>query len=267
MVTSASGEGQNTLDRGQDTALDGERLQLIQEKLDEFQHLEAEFKSCFRFLQEIQGQRRLPEVAVAQSVRLLHALWICERKDRLFSVPIAQDRYDGRHCLELLQVWQEGDTASVVEFLQRKLDNLSCADITAEMARARASGDVALAERLAHGRSVMLNRGFHLMRALDAIFALSDSQLTQEVRRACRDFGHTPSQIASQLAGMVSRLYMFVPHPRLARRNMMIMNELGISVVDSPADLPGNRTARVQAPTLPHPSYAELSVVGEVTLV
>jgi hypothetical protein len=45
------------------------------------------------------------------------------------------------------------------------------------------------------------------------------------------------------------------------------MIELGISVTSSLADRPGNRTPRVEAAILPQPSYAELTVLGEMTLI
>jgi hypothetical protein len=113
----------------------------------------------------------------------------------------------------------------------------------------------------------MLNRGFHLVLALDAIFALSDHQLSVEVNGACTQLGHTPQRISEQLAEMESPLYSYAPNPRLARRNMLVMNELGISVISAPADLPGHRTPRVELPKLPQPPYAEHIVWGEIAVV
>ena len=243
------------------------RVRLVQEKLAAFQKLETEFLDCFRFLQIVQGQHRLPEVSVAQSVRLLHALWVCDCKDNLLSIPLSRDRYQGRRCLELLRLWQEGNTAGVVAFLQTKLDNLSCADLTAQIHEAWGQGERAIAERLIHGRGVMLNRGFHLVLALDAIFTPTDDQLIREVRRASKELGHTPAQIERQLVEMESIIYSYAPHPLLVRRNMLVMNELGIAVIDTPADLPGNRTARVQVPRLPNGPYAEQTIIGEMTLI
>jgi hypothetical protein len=243
------------------------RNKLTQDKLAAFQSLEAEFIDCFRFVQTIQGQERLTECSVPQTVRLLHALWICECKDSLLSVPFSKGRYEGRLCLELLRGWQEGDTARVVEFLQRKLDNSPYAELTAKVGEAHAKGDQSLAERLTHGRRVMLNRGFHLMLALDAIFALSDQQLMSEVSSACTQLGHTPHRIGEQLAEMASPLHTYAPNPLLARRNMLVMNELGISVTSASADLPGHRTPRVELPTVPHPPYAEHTVWGEIAVV
>jgi len=251
-----------------DTGDTGEvRQRLTEAKLAAFSSIEAEFLACFRFVETIQGQQRLPACPVALSVRFLHALWVCECKDNLLSVPQTMGRYEGRRSLELLRGWQVGDTESIVAFLQRKLDNLSSADLTGEIREARIAGNVPLAERLAHGRRVMLNRGFHLMQALDAIFALDDDLLTKEVRAACAEFGHRPDQIKQQLEEMETDLYSYTPHPLLARRNMLVMNELGISVTNLPADQPGHRTERVEAPTLPQPPYAELTVVGEMTLI
>jgi hypothetical protein len=243
------------------------RKRLTQDKLAAFQRLEAEFIDCFRFLQSMQGQERLTECSVAQTVRLLHALWTCECKDSLLSIPFSRGRYGGRLCLELLRGWQTGDTASVVGFLQRKLDNSPYAELSTRIGEARAAGDNALAERLIHGRTVMLNRGFHLMLSLGAIFALSDRQLTREVSETCAQLGHTPYRISEQLAEMALPLYSYAPHPLLARRNMVVMNQLGISVASASADLPGNRTPRVEPPTLPQPPYAEQIVWGEIAVV
>jgi hypothetical protein len=243
------------------------RKRLTEDKLAAFQGLEAEFTDCFEFLESFQGQERLSECSVAQTVRLLHALWICECKDSLLSVPFSRGRYEGALCLELLRGWQEGDTARVVGFLQRKLDHSPYAELTSRIGEARTKGDHVLAERLTHGRRVMSNRGFHLMLALDAIFALSDHQLTREVTAACTQLGHTPLRIGEQLAEMALPLYSYAPHPLLARRNMLVMNELGISVTSASSDLPGHRTLRVEPPKLPQPSYAEQTVWGEIAVV
>src|SRR5215469_681707 len=263
MATTDSADSTNTAPREENPG----RNRLTEDKLAAFQSLEAEFIDSFQFLETIQGQERLTECSVAQTVRLLHALWLCECKDSLLSVPFSRGRYEGRLCLELMHGWQEGDSASVVQFLQRKLDSSPYAELTAKIGEARAKGDKSLAERLTHGRRVMLNRGFHLMLALDAIFALSDHQLINEVSSACAHLGHTPSQISAQLAEMASPLYSYAPNPRLARRNMLVMNTLGFSVTSDSANLPGHRTPRVELPTLPHPPYAEHTVWGEIAVV
>ena len=202
---------------------------------------------------------------MADSVRFLHALWICECKDKLLSISQTMGRYEGRRCLELMRSWQVGDTAAAVDFLQRKLNNLSTAELTNQIHEARVSGNEALANRLGHGRGVMVNRGFHLMQILDAIFALPEHLLLEHVGLACVQFGHAPAQIEPQLAEMDSLLYAYAPHPMLARHNMLLMNELGISVTSSFADQPGNRTPSGRGGDIAPPSYAELTVSGEMS--
>src|SRR2546421_13027494 len=133
---------------------------LIEQKLDAFEQLQPEFEECFRYIQDVHGQKRFPTISVADSVHYLHALWICECKDRLLSIYKNIERYEGRYCLELLRFWQAGDTAGVVAFLDRKLDMLPLADITRQLQEARQlHKDDGLPERLARGRMVMLNRG------------------------------------------------------------------------------------------------------------
>lgn len=241
--------------------------QLAEVKLAAFQHIEAEFLASFRFMAIMQGQQRLPVCSVADTVRYLHALWISDCKDRLLSIPQTMGRYEGVRCLELLRGWQEGDTTSAVAFLQVKLNHFSAAELTRQIQGAQAAGKGAWVDRLTHGRSVILNRGFHLLQALDAIFALSERALLEEVRAASAHFGHTPEQIDRQLQEMQSRLYAYVRHASLARRNMILMNELGIEMTGAFADQPGNRTMRVQTPTSPQPPYAEQVVPGEMTLI
>ncbi len=51
--------------------------------------------------------RRFPAYPVMETVHYLHALWICECKDRLLSVYKNIERYEGCYCLELLRRWQE----------------------------------------------------------------------------------------------------------------------------------------------------------------
>ena len=240
---------------------------LAEAKLAAFQHVEAEFLASFRFMAVFQGQQRLPACTVADTVRYFHALWISECKDRLLSIPQTMGRYEGTRSLELLRGWQEGDTTSAVAFLQFKLNHFSAAELTRQITEARAAGNSTWADRLTHGRSVMLNRSLHLLQALDAIFALSEQKLLEEVRAACARFDHTPEQIEGQLQEMKSRLYAYVPHSSLARRNMIMMNELGIQVSSTFADRPGNRTTRVQVPKSPQPPYAEQAVPGEMTLI
>ncbi len=59
---------------------------LAEQKLAAFERLQPEFEASFRFVQEVHGQRRFATFPVAEMVHYLHALWICECKDRLLSV-------------------------------------------------------------------------------------------------------------------------------------------------------------------------------------
>ena len=241
---------------------------LVQLKIDAFERLQAEFEASFQFVQDVHGQRRFPSFPVSDSVRYLHALWICECKGRLLSVPKTVKDYEGRRCLELLRLWQQGDTASVVNFLQHKLDMLPLGQITQQYSEAyHLQRDDGLSQRLAHGRRILLNRGFNLMQALDAIFMLSEDALSGEVSAACKHSGHLPEQIERQLEEMNSALYSYVPNQVLAQRNMMVMNALGINVTFRPSDLPGLRSWRVLPPTEPLSPYAEHVVEGYQELI
>jgi hypothetical protein len=102
----------------------------------------------------------------------------------------------------------------------------------------------------------------NLMQALDAIFALSDDHLREEVRAACVRYGHRPDQIKQQLAEKESPLHSYVPHPLLAQRNMVVMNKLGIHVMTLPTDLPGERSWKVVAPTEAPRPFAEHVIAG-----
>jgi hypothetical protein len=241
---------------------------VIQQKLAAFELLEAEFEACFQFVQEVHGQKRFSSFPVADSVRYLHALWVCECKDRLLSIFKNIQRYEGRYCLELLRMWQqEQDTASVVAFLDRKLDMLPFTDLTRQLHEARYTHqDDGLVQRLAHGRLVLLNRGMNLMHALDAIFSLSEQDLFKEVQAACERYGHLPGQIEAQLQEMEAPLYSFIPNQALAQRNMVIMNKLGVNVALKPADLPGQRSWRIVPPEEPLQPFAEHVVKGYLEL-
>jgi len=246
-----------------------ENRYLIEQKLAVFDAMQPEFEASFRFVEAMHGQRRFESFKVADAVYYLHARWVCECKGRLLSVAKTSKEYEGRLCLELLQQWQEGDTASVVEFLSHKLDMLPLADITRQLHEAYQQGqDDGLAERLVHGRLTMLNRGVNLMLLLDALFAFSAEELLQAVRLACVEYGHTPEQITQQLQEMDSPLYSYVPHQLLAQRNMLMMNVVGIEVAVKPADLPGKRSWRVLPPTetIDQP-YADHVVEGYQELV
>jgi hypothetical protein len=237
---------------------------LVQQKLDAFDILLPEFEECFQFIQDVHGQRRFTAFSIDAVIHYLHALWICDCKDRLLSIYKNIRRYEGHHCLELLLAWQEqDDTAAVVAFLQRKLDMLPLADITRQLHEAtHVHKNDGLAARLAHGREIMLNRGYNLMQSLDALFAVPEERLLDSVREACARYGHSPEDIGRQLVEIEGPLYSYIPHRELARRNMRVMNELGINVMSKPADLPGMRSWRVVPPTEPLSPFAEHVVKG-----
>lgn len=237
---------------------------VIQQKLEAFERLQPEFAACFQFVEEVHGQRRFPSFSVDEVVRYLHALWICEYKDRLLSIYRNIRRYEGQHCLHLLRLWQEvEDTASVIEFLQRKLDMLPVAAVTHQLHEARqAPGNDGLVQRLIHGRMILLNRGLNLMHVLDAICTLSEEDLHKEVQAACEHYGHLPQQIAQQLEELDSPLTAYISHQALAQRNMEVMNRLGVQVIFRPSDLPGQRSWRVVTPIEPMSPYAEHVVMG-----
>jgi len=56
---------------------------LAKQKLAAFERLQREFEASFRFVQDVHGQRRYSTFPVKEAVRSLHALWVCECKDRL----------------------------------------------------------------------------------------------------------------------------------------------------------------------------------------
>src|SRR5207237_9918960 len=157
--------------------------ELVNEKLAAFERLQPEFEACFHFVQLVHGQQRFNKFPLVNAVRYLHSLWVCECKDRLLSIYRNIERYEGCFCLELLQRWQEGDTASVVAFLDRKMHMLPLADLTHQIHEAHYQyQDEAMAKRLIHGRLVLLNREMNILQALEAIFAFSEVELLQEVR-------------------------------------------------------------------------------------
>jgi hypothetical protein len=244
---------------------------LVKQKLAAFERLQSEFEACFQFVEEVHGQRRFSTFPVADTVRYLHALWICECKASLLSVFRTVKEYEGMLCLELLRKWQkQQDTASVVAFLQRRLDMLPFAEITRKVHEAQhVHANDGLAQRLAHGRLVLLNRGINLMQALDALFALPEAQLFEQVHAACESYGHLPAQIEQQLEEMKQPLFAYVPHQALAQRNMVVMNNLGINVTWRPEDLPGERSWRVLPPTPKPPAtpFAEHIVQSYQELV
>jgi hypothetical protein len=235
----------------------------VRAKLEAFASMRAEFEACFAFVEGVHGDRRVSPFPVSEIVRYLHALWVCERKDRLLSVPKTIERYEGPRALEVLRGWQEGDAASVVAFLQAKLDSLPFADLTRQIQEALKAGRTELAERLTHGRVVLLNRAVNLDAALDSMFALAPDKLAEQARAAAAALGHSPEQITSELGSLEGPLYAYMLHPALARQNMQVMNAVGIQVTDNQADRPGARTQRVEAPRMPLPGYAQEVIQGE----
>ncbi|HLY32853.1 MAG TPA: hypothetical protein VKQ36_17650 [Ktedonobacterales bacterium] len=240
---------------------------LLAEKLAAFERIREDFSASFTYLQDVHGQRSFSSFPVEATVHYLHALWVCECKDLLLSVPQTASRYDGRRALEALRDWQEGDVSPAVALLERKLEHMPFAAITQAFQQAERQGDQALAQRLAHGRWNLLNRAQNLHHALQGVFALSSQVLVQQAREAAAQYSHTPQQIEAQLAEVQTPVYGFLRSPVLAQRNMVLMNTLGILVTGDDADRPGRRTMIVQAPTMPQPPYAEHVVVGEMTLV
>jgi hypothetical protein len=242
---------------------------IIKQKLEAFDRLQSEFEICFQFIMDLQGQKRFESFSIADIVRYLHALWICECKDRLLSIykmSIYKNivRHEGRTCLELLLRWQEeGDSSDVVAFLQHKLDMLPLATITRQIHEARfRHRDDGLAQRLIYGRGILLNRGINMLTACDAIVSLPEETLLQEVRDACGLYGHLPTQIANQLTEFDLPLFSYIPHQALAQRNITAMNKLTIGGIQIPADLPGNRSWRVVSPVEPLSPFAEHIVAG-----
>ena len=238
--------------------------ELIERKLDAFERLKPAFEDSFIFVQHVHGQKRFTSFPVASVVRYLHALWICECKDRLLSVYRNIERYEGAYCLELLRSWQQGETADVVEFLQRKLDMLPFADLTRQIQQQ--SQSEGLVRHLIEGRSILLNRGFNLMQALDAIFALFEDQLMDEVHAACEHYQHLPEQIEQQLAHFDTDLYAYVSSQALARRNIEEMNKMGMQLMSRPLDRPGERSERVLEPTIALPPFAEQVIRGYIEM-
>src|SRR5215471_3895779 len=89
---------------------------LAKQKLQAFDQLQSEFEASFLFIQQVHGQQRFSTFPVLQTVHYLHALWVCECKDRLLSIYKNIERYEGRLCLNLLLRWQESDTPDVIAF-------------------------------------------------------------------------------------------------------------------------------------------------------
>jgi hypothetical protein len=245
----------------------GETDELVRRKLEAFERIAADFSASFAFLWEVHGHTRLDPFPVASSVRYLHALWICECKDRLLDVQRSIVRYEGAHCLDLLRDWQVGETSEVVAFLQRKLDGQPFAELTRQIERAQASSEVTMVRRLLDGRRVLLNRTFNLACALDAIFALPSADLTRTVVEECAHLGHTPEDLRRQRAELETPLYAHLRHPALAQRNMRVMNALGMGAGDLPDAGSNLRTERAAPAGSPLAPPAETHIVPAITLV
>jgi hypothetical protein len=241
-------------------------------KLTEFARIEDEFIASFIFVQEVHGQRRFETFPLEHVVRYLHALYICELKDRLLSVMNAIDRYEGARCLRLLRGWQQGETAEVIAFIHRKLDNLPFGEVSRQIEQATRNGDAQTASRLGAGRVVLLNRNFNLSHALHAIITPEPEQLRAEVVALCAQLDHTSTALDQQIASLSTELYAYAPSAALARRNMLLMNRLGVRVVDARGARPTTQPAQdseeraVPAPR-PAPPFAEEVIPGEMTLV
>ncbi|HKV85192.1 MAG TPA: hypothetical protein VJN88_11600, partial [Ktedonobacterales bacterium] len=240
--------------------------ELTARKLEAFDRLERTFEASFAYLRDMHGERRFAALPLERTVAYLHALWVCECKDWLLSVPKTIARYEGGASLQALRAWQQGDEATVSALLERKLDGMSFATLSRRLREARDAGDTARAKRLAHGRGILLNRAYNLNAALDAIFAATPEEAARQVSEASARYGHAPDAIERQLADFKTPLYSYAPHPALARRNIQVMNRLGVRATGSDADRPGERTANVEAPTLPLAPYAQEVIVNEHTL-
>lgn len=200
---------------------------LARRKLRAFARIEEECIVSFQFVAEVHGQRRFTTFGVAKITGYLHALVLCSTKDHLLSVPQSVARYEGPRALKVMRDWQDGDNTSVIAFLHDRLDHQPFAALTRAIAASQAAGDTAEATRLIAGRAVLLNRLFTLAHALDAVIGAEPEWLRTEVRAQCRLLGHTPAQIARQLASLRTDLFSYAPHPDLARRNMLVMNAIG----------------------------------------
>ena len=61
--------------------------EIVRQKLEAFDRMEQEFEESFRFVQGVHGQKRLEEFPIVEIVRYMHALWVCDCKGKLLSVP------------------------------------------------------------------------------------------------------------------------------------------------------------------------------------
>lgn len=208
---------------------------LVAQKLQAFGRLEASFEASFPFAQDMQGQRRSSGIPVRHVVCYLHALYVCAAKDRLLGIPRLADRYEGEECLRAMRELQDGCTASTIALLERKLDGTSLADLTRALEPAPEGAtphELALRARQLHrGRQAVLNRLANRLQALDTLCGLSAEDLMRQVRQACAHYGHTKRQIERQLQELTTPLYQTLVHPALARRNIQVMERVGVKVV------------------------------------
>jgi hypothetical protein len=236
--------------------------EIVARKLEALDTLEPEFAASFRYVQEVQGLTRLDPFPIASTVRYLQALVVCDAKDRLLSVPRVVNRYDGPICLDLLRAWQkDGVSTAVVAFLHHRLDALPFADLTRQIEDARRDGtDATLLAHLEHGRNVLLNRGFNLLRALEPIFTLAPAELTRQAQAACAEQDATPERLAQRRAALDGPLYASLRHPALAQRNMQLMDRVGVVAPPYAARPLDTAPAGVTRP------YAEWVVTGYISL-
>jgi hypothetical protein len=231
---------------------------LARRKLEAFARIEHDFMASFRFVGEVHGLRRYTTFPVTYTVRYLHSLVMCERKDLLLSVPDSGQRYEGARCLGLLRDWQEGRTAEVIAFIHHKLDGQTFAELTASIETMEDDGADTRRRRAAllAGRAILLNRLFTLGAALEAIFALDAQGLRDVVCAACAELGYNQKEIERQLAESHADIYARVAHPALARRNMLLMNHIGALVTE---------TRETEPPPLPLAPRAAITIPGEAT--
>lgn len=237
--------------------------ELVRQKLTAFEQLRPEFEECFRFTQAVQGLKRFDAFPVDQVVYYLHALWVCERKDRLLGIYKNIPRYEGSRCLEILRLWQQGQNAGAVAFLLSKLNRFSFVEATAEIDTARVrQANEALIRYLEYGRLVVLHRHMNLLLALETLFSSSPDEGPREIRRACERYSHTPAQIEAQLAELEAPMYAYLSHPLLARQNMTVMNRLEMEVLPDTAHQPGERFQQARSYAALAAPFAEQVIAG-----
>ncbi len=231
---------------------------LIEQKLAAFDALLPEYIASFQFIQALQGQQRLDDFTIDTTVHYLHARWVLECKDRLLGTSGTRSAHEGQHCLVMLARWQTGDAADIIEYLQHHLDTESLGLLSRQIQQVtRSSGDHSAMLPLEQGRRVMLNRNLHFLRLIDTIVATPAELMVQRVLEASERYGHAPAAIAHQLAAFETPLYGPARHFTLAQRNMLLMNEVGTTMIVRPVDRSGHRTWQVTLPTEPPGPFAQ----------